>query len=33
MRIRRIKTLAIEIFKTVNEVNPNFMKAIFSFEP
>ena len=32
MRIRRIKTLAIEIFKTVNEVNPNFMKAIFSFE-
>ena len=32
MRIRRIKTLAIEIFKTANEVNPNFMKAIFSFE-
>ena len=32
MRIRRIKTLAIETFKTVNEVNPNFMKAIFSFE-
>ena len=32
MRIRRIKTLAIEIFKTVNELNPNFTKAIFTFE-
>ena len=25
MKIRRIKTLAIEIFKTVNDLNPNFM--------
>ena len=25
-KIRRVKTLAIEIFKTVNELNPNFMK-------
>ena len=29
MEIRRIKTLAIEIFKTVNELIPNFMKNIF----
>ena len=26
MKTRRIKTLAIEIFKTVNELNPNFIK-------
>ena len=30
MKIRRIKTLAIEIFKTVNELIPNFMKNIFT---
>ena len=30
MKIRRIKTLATEIFKTVNELNPNFMKNIFT---
>ena len=30
LKIRRIKTLAIEIFKTVNELNPNFMKTIFT---
>ena len=30
MKIRRIKSLAIEIFKTVNEVNPNFTKNIFT---
>ena len=30
MRIRRIKMLAIEIFKTVNELNPSFMKTIFT---
>ena len=29
MKIRRIKTLVIEIFKTVNELNPNFIKTIF----
>ena len=28
MKISRIKTLAIEIFKTVNELNPNSMKTI-----
>ena len=30
MKIRRIKTLAIQIFKTVNELNLNFMKTIFT---
>ena len=30
MKIRRIKTLDIEIFKTINEPNPNFMKTIFT---
>ena len=30
MKIRKIKRLAIEIFKTVNELNPNFMKTIFT---
>ena len=29
MEIRRIKTLAIEIFKTANELKPLFMKTIF----
>ena len=27
MKIKRIKTLAIEVF---NELNPNFMKTIFT---
>ena len=30
MKIKRIKTLAIEIFKTFNELNFNFMKTIFT---
>ena len=30
MQIKRIKQLAIEIFKTVNNLNPNFMKNIFT---
>ena len=30
MEIKRIRTLAIEIFKTVNNMNPSFMKNIFS---
>ena len=30
MKIRRIKTPAIEIFRTVNELNPYFMKTIFT---
>ena len=30
IKIRRIKMHAIQIFKTVNEVNPNLMKTIFT---
>ena len=30
MKIRKIKTLVIEIFKTVNELNSNFMISIFT---
>ena len=30
MQIKRIKQLAIEIFKTVNSLNPDFMKNIFT---
>ena len=29
LRIRRIKLLAIEIFKTLNDINPYYMKVIF----
>ena len=32
MQIKRIKQLAIEIFKTVNNLNPDFMKNIFSIK-
>ena len=30
MQIKKIKQLAIEIFKTINNLNPNFMKKIFA---
>ena len=30
MEIRRLRTLAAEIFKTVNEINPPYMKNIFT---
>ena len=30
MEIRRLRTLAVEIFKTVNEINPPYMKNIFT---
>ena len=30
MQIKRITQLAIGIFKTVNNLNPNFMKNIFT---
>ena len=30
MKIRRTETFAIGIFKTFNELNPNFMKNIFT---
>ena len=29
MKIRRIKAPVIEIFKTLNELNPNFMNTVF----
>ena len=28
MEIRRLRTLAVEIFKTLNEINPHYMKNI-----
>ena len=30
MQIKRLRVLAIEIFKTVNNLNPNYMKGIFT---
>ena len=33
MEIRRLRTLALEIFKTLNDLNPTFMKNIFNFSP
>ena len=30
MEIKRLRVLAIEIFKTVNNLNPNYMKDIFT---
>ena len=30
MKIKRLCTIAIEIFKTINNINPNFMKDIFT---
>ena len=30
MQIKRMKQLAIEIFKTVNNLNPDFMKYMFT---
>ena len=29
MEIRRLRTLAVEIFTTLNEINPPYMKNIF----
>ena len=33
METRRIRVLATEIFKTLNNLNPSFMKDIFHFSP
>ena len=33
MEIKRLRTLAIEIFKTLNNLNPIFMREIFYFSP
>ena len=30
MEIRRLRTLAVEIFKTLNEINPSYIKNIFT---
>ena len=30
MEIKRLRNLALEIFKTINDLNPSFMKSIFS---
>ena len=29
MEFKRLRTLATEIFKTLNDINPNYMKEIF----
>ena len=29
MEVKRLKTLALEVFKTLNNVNPEYMKEIF----
>ena len=29
MEIKRLRDLALEIFKTMNDLNPSFMKSIF----
>ena len=33
MKIKRLRTLALEIFKALNSLKPNFMKNIFNFSP
>ena len=30
MSVKRLRTLCVEIFKTLNNLNPTFMKEIFS---
>ena len=30
MEIKRLRNLALQIFKTINDLNPSFMKSIFS---
>ena len=29
MEVKRLRTLALEIFKTLNNLNPNYIKEIF----
>ena len=33
MEIKRIRTITLETFKTLNELNPNFMNDIFYLSP
>ena len=30
MEIKRVRNLATEVFKTINNINPSFMKSIFT---
>ena len=30
MEIKKLRTLATEIFKTINNINPSYMKSIFT---
>ena len=32
MNLQRIKSLCIEIYKSINSLNPNFMKKIFEIK-
>ena len=32
MNVKRLRTLCVEIFKTVNNLNPSFLKEIFSLK-
>ncbi len=32
MLIRRIKTIAMEVFKSLHDLNPNFMKEMFNLK-
>ena len=33
MEIKRLRTLATEISKTLNDINPNYIKEIFYLSP
>ena len=33
MEIKRLRTLITEIFKTLHDINPNYMKEIFYLSP
>ena len=33
MKVKRLRTLATEIFKTLNDTNPNYMEEIFYLSP
>ena len=32
MEFKRLRTLALEIFKTINNINPNYMKNVFTLK-
>ena len=32
MNVRRLRTLCVEIYKTLNDLNPNFMNNIFKLK-